>query len=54
MKRRHRTTHFAIWRGLALVLPLLFVIAAIIRYQQTADPAPQQLAPPQANTEGSQ
>jgi hypothetical protein len=46
MKRRHRTAHFAIWRGLALILPLLFAIASIIHYQQSGDSAPIQLSPP--------
>ncbi len=49
MKRRHRTAHFAIWRGLAFILPLLFAIAGIIHYQQSSDHAPIQLSPPTAN-----
>lgn len=51
MKRKHRTAHFAIWRGLAVILPLLFVIAGLIYFQQSADQAPVQLTPPAANQE---
>ncbi len=53
MKKRHRTAHFAIWRVLTLILPLLFAIAGIIRYQQSADHAPVQLAPPATSQEGT-
>ncbi len=52
MKRRYRTTHFAIWRGLAVLLPLLFLIAGFIHYQQSGSAAPVQLAPP-ADVQGN-
>lgn len=48
MKRIHRTSHHAIWRGLAVMLPLLILIAVVIRVEQLGDAAPVQLAPPQS------
>jgi hypothetical protein len=46
MLRKHRSTHGAIWRTLALAIPLILVAGLYIRLRAPAADAPVRLAPP--------
>lgn len=46
MKRRHRRTHHSVWTFLAVLLPLILVVAMAARRTGPLETAPIQLAPP--------
>jgi hypothetical protein len=46
MQRAHRTAHRRIWRGLAVLLPLILLTAFALRQYRLPDPPSLRLAPP--------
>ena len=50
MLRKHRSAHGAIWRTLALAMPLILGAGLYIRLRAPVDDAPTRLAPPAAGT----
>lgn len=46
MRRRHRTAHRAVWIALAVVLPLILIVAMTVRRNGPLEAPAIQLAPP--------